>query len=110
MCIRDRVNLLRDSQGGKYMPFMSAAAIKTNTQFATMEAHIVRMLNLMRTMVQLQMMSSGIGMNSADVYKRQGKLRRNSRKNFLYLFTKYNVRNGSNFESRRLLIEEAVIF
>lgn len=43
---------------------MSAAAIKTNTQFAIMEAHMVRMVNLMRTMVQLQMMSSGIGMNS----------------------------------------------
>lgn len=39
---------------------MSAAAIKTNTQFAIMEAHMVRMVNLMRTMVQ-----SGIGMNSA---------------------------------------------
>lgn len=36
---------------------MSAAAIKTNTQFAIMEAHMVRMINLMRT--------SGIGMNSA---------------------------------------------
>ena len=45
---------------------MSAAAIKTNTQFAIMEAHMVRMVNLMRTMVQLQMMSSGFsGMNSA---------------------------------------------
>ena len=44
---------------------MSAAAIKTNTQFAIMEAHMVRMVNLMRTMVQLQMTSSGIGMNSA---------------------------------------------
>lgn len=44
---------------------MSAAAIKTNTQFAIMEAHMVRMVNLMRTMVQLQMMSSGIGMDSA---------------------------------------------
>lgn len=43
---------------------MSAAAIKTNTQFAIMEAHLVRMVNLMRTMVH-QMMSSGIGMNSA---------------------------------------------
>lgn len=39
---------------------MSAAATKTNTQFAIMEAHMVRMVNLMRTM-----MSSGIGMNSA---------------------------------------------
>lgn len=45
---------------------MSAAAIKTNTQFAIMKAHMVRMVNLMRTMVQLQTMSSsGIGMNSA---------------------------------------------
>lgn len=41
---------------------MSAAAIKTNTQFAIMEAHMVRMVNLMR---KLRMMSSGIGMNSA---------------------------------------------
>ena len=47
---------------------MSAAAIKTNTQFAIMEAHMVRMVNLMRTMVQLQMMSSGIGMNSAGKF------------------------------------------
>jgi TP901 family phage tail tape measure protein len=44
---------------------MSAAAIKTNTQFAIMEAHLVRMVNLMRTMVQLQMMMGGVGMNSA---------------------------------------------
>jgi TP901 family phage tail tape measure protein len=36
---------------------MSDAAIKTNTQFAIMEAHMERMVNLM--------MSSGIGMNSA---------------------------------------------
>lgn len=43
---------------------MSAAAIKTNTQFAIMEAHLVSMVNLMRTMVQLQMMSSSIYMNS----------------------------------------------
>lgn len=43
---------------------MSAAATKTNTRFAIMEAHMVRMVNLMRT-VQLQMASSGIGMNSA---------------------------------------------
>jgi TP901 family phage tail tape measure protein len=43
---------------------MSAAAIKTNIQFAIMEAHLVSMVNLMRTMVQLQMMLSGIGMNS----------------------------------------------
>lgn len=48
---------------------MSAAAIKTNTQFAIMEAHMVRMVNLMRTMVQLQMMSSGIGMNSAGRFR-----------------------------------------
>lgn len=41
---------------------MSAAATKTNTQFAIMEAHMVRMVNLMR---KLQRMSSGIGMNSA---------------------------------------------
>lgn len=39
---------------------MSAAAIKTNTQFAIMKAHMISMVNLMRTMVQ-----SGIGMNSA---------------------------------------------
>lgn len=44
---------------------MSVAAIKTNTQFAIMEAHMVRMVNLMRTLVQLQMMSSCISMNSA---------------------------------------------
>lgn len=43
---------------------MSAAAIKTNIQFAIMEAHMVSIVNLMRIMVQLQMMSSGIGMNS----------------------------------------------
>lgn len=43
---------------------MSAAAIKTNIQFAIMEAHMVSMVNLMRIMVQLQMMSSCIGMNS----------------------------------------------
>ena len=43
---------------------MSAAAIKTNTQFAIMEAHMVRMINLMRILVQLQMMSSCIGINS----------------------------------------------
>lgn len=35
---------------------MSAAAIKTNTQFAIMEAHMISMINLMRTLVQLQMM------------------------------------------------------
>lgn len=43
---------------------MSAAAIRTNTQFAIMEAHLVNIVNLMKIMV-LQMMSSGIGMNSA---------------------------------------------
>lgn len=43
---------------------MSAAAVKTNTQFAIMEAHMVNMVNLMRTMVQLQMMTQGIGINS----------------------------------------------
>lgn len=43
---------------------MSAAVIKINTQFAIMKAHMVRMVNLMRTMVH-QMRSSGIGMNSA---------------------------------------------
>lgn len=52
---------------------MSAAAIKTNTQFAIMEAHMVRMVNLMRTMVQLQMMSSGIGMNSAGRFYKTGR-------------------------------------
>lgn len=41
---------------------MSAAAIKTNTQFAIMETHMVRMVNLMRTMAQ---MPSGISINSA---------------------------------------------
>lgn len=44
---------------------MSAAAIKTNTQFAIMEAHMVSMVNLMRTMVQLQMMMGGVSMNRA---------------------------------------------
>lgn len=44
---------------------MSAAAIKTNTQFAIMEAHMVSMVNLMRTMVQLQMMMGGVSMNKA---------------------------------------------
>ena len=43
---------------------MSAAAIKTNTQFAIMEAHMISMVNLMRTMVQLQMMG-GVSMNKA---------------------------------------------
>jgi TP901 family phage tail tape measure protein len=45
---------------------MSAAAIKTNTQFAIMEAHMISMVNLMRTMVQLQMMMGGVSMNRAD--------------------------------------------
>lgn len=45
---------------------MSAAAIKTNTQFAIMEAHMISMVNLMRTMVQLQMMMMwGVSMNKA---------------------------------------------
>lgn len=45
---------------------MSAAAIKTNTQFAIMEAHMISMVNLMRTMVQLQMMMmGGVSMNRA---------------------------------------------
>lgn len=46
---------------------MSAAAIKTNTQFAIMEAHMISMVNLMRTMVQLQMrmMRGGVSMNKA---------------------------------------------
>lgn len=43
---------------------MSAAAIKTNTQFAIMKARLVRMVNLMRTMVQLQMME-GVSINKA---------------------------------------------
>ena len=45
---------------------MSAAAIKTNTQFAIMKAHMISMVNLMRTMVhQLQMMMGGVSMNKA---------------------------------------------
>lgn len=44
---------------------MSAAAIKTNTQFAIMEAHMISMVNLMRTMVQLQMMG-GVSMNKVS--------------------------------------------
>lgn len=46
---------------------MSAAAIKTNTQFAIMEAHMISMVNLMRTMVQLQtmMMMGGVSINKA---------------------------------------------
>lgn len=46
---------------------MSAAAIKTNTQFAIMEAHMISMVNLLRTMVQLQMMMmmGGVSMNKA---------------------------------------------
>lgn len=47
---------------------MSAAAIKTNTQFAIMEAHMISMVNLMRTMVQLQMMMGGVSMNRAGGY------------------------------------------
>lgn len=47
---------------------MSAAAIKTNTQFAIMEAHMISMVNLMRTMVQLQMMMWGVSMNKAGRY------------------------------------------
>lgn len=42
---------------------MSAAAIKTNTQFAIMKAHMISMVNLMRTKVQLQRM--GVSMNKA---------------------------------------------
>ena len=45
---------------------MSAAAIKTNTQFAIMKAHMISKVNLMRTMVQLQMMmKGGVSMNKA---------------------------------------------
>lgn len=46
---------------------MSAAAIRTNTQFAIMEAHMISMVNLMRAMVQLQMMMmmGGVSMNKA---------------------------------------------
>lgn len=46
---------------------MSAAAIKTNTQFAIMEAYMISMVNLMRTLVQLQMMMmmGGVNMNKA---------------------------------------------
>lgn len=44
---------------------MSAAAIKTNTQFAIMEAHMISMVNLMRTMVQLQMMMGRVSINKA---------------------------------------------
>lgn len=39
---------------------MSAAAIKTNTQFAIMKAHMTSMVNLMRTMVM-----GGVSMNKA---------------------------------------------
>lgn len=39
---------------------MSAAAIKTNTQFAIMKAHMISMVNLMRTM-----MMGGVSMNKA---------------------------------------------
>lgn len=41
---------------------MSAAAIKTNTQFAIMEAHMISMVNLMRTMVLLM---GGVSINKA---------------------------------------------
>lgn len=45
---------------------MSAAAIKTNTQFAIMKARMISMVKLMRTMVQLQMMMmGGVSMNKA---------------------------------------------
>lgn len=45
---------------------MSAAAVKTNTQFAIMKAHMISMVNLMRrTRVQLQMMMGGVSMNKA---------------------------------------------
>lgn len=46
---------------------MSAAAIKTNIQFAIMEAHMISMVNLMRRIsVQLQMMMmGGVSMNKA---------------------------------------------
>lgn len=39
---------------------MAAAAIKTNTQFAVMKAHMISMVNLMRTMVM-----EGVSMNKA---------------------------------------------
>lgn len=41
---------------------MSAAATKTNTQFAIMEAHMISMINLMRTMVLLM---RGVSVNKA---------------------------------------------
>lgn len=41
---------------------MSAAAIKTNTQFAIMKAHMISMVNLMR---KLQMMRGEVSMNKA---------------------------------------------
>lgn len=47
---------------------MSAAAIKTNTQFAIMEAHMISMVNLMRTMVQLQMMTGGVSIKAGGFY------------------------------------------
>lgn len=47
---------------------MSAAAIKTNTQFAIMEAHMISMVNLMRTMVQLQMMMMMGGVSMSRFY------------------------------------------
>lgn len=47
---------------------MSAAAIKTNTQFAIMEAHMISMVNLMRAMVQLQMMMMMGGVSMSRFY------------------------------------------
>lgn len=46
---------------------MSAAAIKTNTQFAIMKARMISMVNLMKTMVQLQTMTmmGGVSINKA---------------------------------------------
>ena len=43
---------------------MSAAATKTNTQFAIMKAHMISMVNLMRTL-QLQMRMGGVSINKA---------------------------------------------
>lgn len=43
---------------------MSAAATKTNTQFAIMKAHMISMVNRMKTMVQLQMMGE-VSINKA---------------------------------------------
>lgn len=46
---------------------MAAAAVTTNTQFAIMKTHMISMVKLMRTMVQLQMMTmmGGVSMNKA---------------------------------------------